>query len=45
VHAQLTPMAMEQSAARSQYSFTEYFVSAEVSDQSATVWYSSMERW
>jgi len=32
-----TPIAMEHRAALSQYSFTEYFVSAEVSDQSATV--------
>lgn len=40
----LTPMAMEHRAARRKYSLTEYLVSAEVSDQSATVWYSSIAR-
>jgi len=37
-------MAIEHKAARRKYSLTEYLVSAEVSDQSATVWYSSIAR-
>lgn len=41
----LTPMAIEQRAARSQYSLTEYFVRGLVKLQSATVWYSSMDFW
>lgn len=41
----LTPIAIEQRAARSQYSLTEYFVRALVKLQSATVWYNSMDFW
>lgn len=41
----LTPIAIEQRAARSQYSLTEYFVRGLVKLQSATVWYSSMDFW
>lgn len=38
-------MAILHRAARSQYSFTEYFVNAELKLQSPTVRYSSIERW
>lgn len=38
-------MAILHMAARNQYSLTEYFVSAELRLQSATVVYSSIERW
>ena len=41
---QLTPIAILHKAARNQYSFTEYFVNAELKLQSPTVKYSSMDR-